>query len=145
MRRYIWTLVALTFAARPTDAGLFHRKPSRAEVPGGAGPTQLVAPNGVAVPRWASRRMQESPVPLSGYSWGRRPWAYPLNTQATTSAMMARADGFGFGAGPIPGYTNGPGLGNIPSAPMGPGGGTPPGRGYGANFFSPYYISPGGN
>ena len=65
----------------------------------------------------------ESPVPLYGKSWGRRPWAYALANQATPSAYWARLDQLGFGAGPIPGYTNGPGIGNIPSAPIGPDGG----------------------
>ena len=47
----------------------------------------------------------------------------------TPAAYWARVDQLGFGAGPVPGFTNGPPLGNIPSMPMGPDGGAarPPG------------------
>ncbi len=64
--------------------------------------------------------MRESPVPLYGKSWGRRPWALPLSTQATPSATWARASQLGFGAGPVPGYTNDyGGAGNYPMAHVG--------------------------
>lgn len=122
MARMGWTLTFLTIFAGFADAGIFSKKkPQAEEVPGGH-PRQLVTTNGVVVPAWASRRIQESPVPLYGKSWGRRPWALPLSQQATASAVMARADQLGFGAGPIPGYTNGPtGSGNYPVASVGPG------------------------
>ena len=99
---------------------------------------QLVAPNGVVTPAWAARRMEQSPVPLYGYSWGRRPWAFPLAQQATPSANMARADQLGVGAGPIPGYTNGPPLGNYPTAPLGPTGFLPNFRGSSRYPFNVY-------
>jgi hypothetical protein len=123
-----WTGLALAlviFATAGADAGIFSRKkPPEEEVPGGHPRPRLVAPNGVVVPAWASKRMLESPVPLYGKSWGRRPWPLPLSTQATPSATYARADQLGFGAGPIPGYTNGPNLGgNYPVANVGPGNG----------------------
>jgi hypothetical protein len=122
MKRMGMALTILILATAQLDAGIFSRKkPYEEEVPGGH-PQQLVAPNGVVVPAWASKRMQESPVPLQGKSWGRRPWALPLSTQATPSAVWARADQLGFGAGPIPGYTNGyGGAGNYPVASVGPG------------------------
>ena len=122
MKRMGMALTILILATAQADAGIFSRKkPYEEEVPGGH-PQQLVAPNGVVVPAWASKRMQESPVPLQGKSWGRRPWALPLSTQATPSAVWARADQLGFGAGPIPGYTNGYGnAGNYPTASVGPG------------------------
>ncbi len=97
-------------------------------------PHQLVTPNGVVVPTWATRRIENSPVPLYGYSGGRRPWAYPLAHQDTPSARMARADQLGVGAGPIPGYTNGPPLGNYPQAAVGPTGIIPARRGVGYPF-----------
>ena len=56
----------------------------------------LVAPNGVVTPMWAAKRMENSPVPLYGYSTGRRPWAFPLAQQATASANMARWDQLGY-------------------------------------------------
>ncbi len=127
-------LLVLFLAANPADAGLFHQKPAREEVPGGH-PQPLVAPNGVEVPAWASRRIQQSPVPLFGPSWGRRPWAFPLAQQQTPSARMARADQLGYGAGPIPGYTNGPPLGNYPQASVGPGDGSFPTRRINKSFF----------
>ena len=122
MKRMGMALTILILATAQSDAGIFSRKkPYEEEVPGGH-PQQLVAPNGVVVPAWASKRMQESPVPLQGKSWGRRPWALPLSTQATPSAVWARADQLGFGAGPIPGYTNGySNAGNYPTANVGPG------------------------
>ena len=122
MKRMGLALAFLTVAMVPADAGIFSKKKNaEEEVPGGH-PQQLVTTNGVVVPVWASRRIQESPVPLYGKSWGRRPWAYALSTQATPSAVWARADQLGFGAGPIPGYTNGPtGSGNYPMANVGPG------------------------
>ena len=102
----------------------------------------LVAPNGVVTPMWAAKRMENSPVPLYGNYWGRRPWAFPVAQQATASANMARWDQLGYGAGPIPGYTNGPPLGNYPTAAVGP---TPPrsvqGPGYGPGF-SPGSVYP---
>lgn len=97
-------------------------------------PRQLVAPNGVITPTWATRRLESSPVPLYGQSWGRRPWAFPLAQQATASANMARADQLGYGAGPIPGYTNGPPLGNYPVAPIGNRSSADRKRGYGPSF-----------
>ena len=144
-----WMGMALTiliFAPAPADAGIFSRKKDQVEeVPGGH-PQHLVAPNGVEVPTWASRRMQESPVPLYGKSWGRRPWALPLSSQATPSAVMARGDQLGFGAGPIPGYTNGPvGAGNYPTAVVGRGNGNGWGPRPGIrNLFAPngYLFAP---
>ena len=55
---------------------------------------------------------------------------------------MARADQFGYGAGPIPGYTNGPPLGNYPTAPVGPGvsGGPGYGPGFGPGSGYPYNV-----
>jgi len=141
MRRLRLVLAALMIAPAPAGAGLFHRKPAQVEAP----PSPLVAPNGVAVPSWAARRMRESPVPLAGQSWGRRPWAMPLAQQATPSAYWARASQFGFGAGPVPGYTNGPALGNIPSAPIGPDGGPLARRGFAPSPFLPWLYSPAGN
>jgi hypothetical protein len=122
MKRMGMALTILILVAAQADAGIFSRKkPYEEEVPGGH-TQQLVAPNGVVVPAWASKRIQESPVPLYGKSWGRRPWALPLSTQATPSAVWARADQLGFGAGPIPGYTNSyAGAGNYPVANVGPG------------------------
>src|SRR5258708_37986287 len=80
-------LVLVGLATVQADAGIFSRKKAvQEEVPGGP-PQQLVTTNGVVVPVWASRRIQESPVPLYGKSWGRRPWALPLSTQATPSAV----------------------------------------------------------
>ncbi len=119
-----WMGLALSlalFATAPVDAGIFSKKKAQAEeVPGGH-PTQLVTTNGVVVPAWASRRIAESPVPLYGKSWGRRPWALALSTQATPSAVAARADQLGYGAGPIPGFTNGPNgpAANYPMASVG--------------------------
>ena len=121
MKRMGLALTLLILAGPSVDAGVFSKK-AKEEVPGGH-PQQLVTTNGTVVPVWASKRMQESPVPLYGRSWGRRPWVYPLSTQATPSAVMARADQLGYGAGPVPGYTNGPhGPGaNYPMASVGPG------------------------
>jgi hypothetical protein len=139
MKRIGMALALLILVSATADAGwIFKKKKAAEEVPGGH-PAQLVAPNGVVVPPWASKRMQESPVPLFGKPWGRRPWALALSSQATPSAVYARADQLGFGAGPVPGYTNGPNLGgNIPSAPVGPdngnGWGPPPGL---RNLFMP--------
>ena len=98
----------------------------------------MVTPNGVAVPAWAARRIAESPVPLAAYGYGRRPWAYALAQQDTPSARMARADQLGYGAGPIPGYTNGPPVGNYPQAAVGPTGVIParPGWGYPYNIYA---------
>ena len=126
-------LILLMGVVAPADAGIFSRfaakqepsmfsrknRPHEEEVPGGH-PPNLVAPNGVEVPAWASKRIRESPAPLYGKSWGRRPWALPLSSQATPSAVWARADQLGFGAGPIPGYTNDyGGAGNYPMAHVG--------------------------
>jgi hypothetical protein len=102
------------------EESMFSRKnwPREQEVPGGR--PNLVAPNGVEVPAWASKRMRESKVPLYGQSWGRRPWAMPLANQATPSASWARASQLGFGAGPIPGYgSDYGGAGNYPMASVG--------------------------
>jgi hypothetical protein len=126
-------LAILIFESVPADAGvfanlkakqeqsLFSRKnrPHQEEVPGGH-PPNLVTTNGVEVPAWASKRIRESPTPLYGKSWGRRPWALPLSNQATPSATWARADQLGFGTGPITGYTNDyGGAGNYPMASVG--------------------------
>jgi hypothetical protein len=125
-------LALLIFSGLPADAGVFSRFwdkqqesmfsrknwPREQEVPGGR--PNLVAPNGVEVPGWASKRMRESQVPLYGKSWGRRPWAMALSNQATPSAAWARADQLGYGAGPVPGYTNDyAGAGNYPMASVG--------------------------
>jgi hypothetical protein len=125
-------LALLMFLGLSADAGVFSRFwdkqqesmfsrknwPREQEVPGGR--PNLVAPNGVEVPAWASKRMRESRVPLYGPSWGRRPWAYALSHQATPSAAAARSDQLGFGAGPVPGYTNDyGGAGNYPMASVG--------------------------
>ena len=127
MKGFMLSLVLLGLASTTSQAGLFHHKKMEPEVPGGP-PPNLVAPNGVEVPAWASKRMRESPVPLYGKSWGRRPWAMPLAQQNTPSARMARADQLVVGAGPIPGYTNGPPVGNYPTASVGPNGNGPPRR-----------------
>jgi hypothetical protein len=113
-------LAILIFAGARADAGIFSRNKTKAEeVPGGH-PPNLVAPNGVVVPAWASKRMRESPVPLQGKSWGRRPWALPLSNQSTPSAVWARADQLGFGVGPVTGYSNDyGGAGNYPMAHVG--------------------------
>jgi len=110
----------------------------RRQRPAAHPPHQLVAPNGVVTPTWATRRLENSPVPLYGYHWGRRPWAYPLAQQNTPSANMAQWDQLGYGAGPIPGYTNGPPLGNYPTAPIGPTGYLPPRRGFLGYPFNVY-------
>ena len=102
------------------EESMFARKnwPREQEVPGGR--PNLVAPNGVEVPTWASKRMRESQVPLYGQSWGRRPWALPLSNQATPSASMARSSQLGFGIGPVTGYSNDyGGAGNYPMAHVG--------------------------
>lgn len=141
MKRIGMALSLLMLISANVDAGWFSKKNKPPEEVPGAHPTQLVAPNGVVVPAWASKRMAESPVPLNGKPWGRRPWALPLSRQATPSAVYAQADQLGFGAGPVPGYTNGPNVGgNYPSAPVGPnsdkinGWGPPPGV---RNIFMP--------
>ena len=123
--------VVLGLASGMADAGVFrHRKSTRETVPPAPG-SRMVTPNGVVVPNWAARKLANSPVPLQGKSWGRRPWALPLNqSDDTPAAYWARLDQLGFGAGPIPGYTNGPALGNIPSAPIGPDGGPMARRGF---------------
>ncbi len=121
MKGLMLGLAILGSTATSAPAGLFSHKKAESEVPGGS-PPNLVAPNGVEVPKWASKRMRESPVPLYGKSWGRRPWALPLSMQNTPSARMARADQLGVGAGPVPGYTNGPNVGNYPTASVGPNG-----------------------
>lgn len=91
------------------------------------GETPMVTPNGTVVPYWAARRIAASPVPLVQPSAnGSRPWAYALAHQDVPSAYWATLSQGGFGAGPIPGFTNGPPLGNIPSMPMGPTGSLPP-------------------
>jgi len=103
------------------EPSLFSRKnrPPSEEVPGGH-PPNLVTTNGVEVPGWASKRIRESPTPLYGKSWGRRPWALPLSNQATPSATWARAEQLGFGVGPITGYSNEyGGAGNYPMAHVG--------------------------
>lgn len=120
-------LVLLTVTTA-SEAGGFRNRKARSEAvpptPGVVDPGRMVAPNGVVVPAWASRQIARSPVPLQGKSWGRRPWAMALNTGATTpAAYWARVDQLGFGAGRVPGFTNGPPLGNIRSMPMGPDGG----------------------
>lgn len=131
MRHFLVVLVVLgVVGAGPTaHAGWRQRQAARPATP-------MVTPNGTVVPAWAARRIAESPVPLYAPSAsGRRPWAYPLAHQATPSALWARASQLGFGAGPVPGYTNGPGLGNIASMPMGPTGAAPfAGRGIGYPF-----------
>jgi hypothetical protein len=142
MKRIGMALALLLLVSATVDAGWPFKKHKPAEeVPGGH-PEQLVTPNGVVVPAWASRRIQESPVPLYGKSWGRRPWALPLSTQGTPSAVYARIYQNGFGAGPTPGYTNGYGIaGNMASAPVGPGDGPgwgpPPGS---RNLFMPSFF-----
>lgn len=145
MKGLMLALVIFGLGAAEAESGFFHAKKGEPEVPGGAPTQQLVAPNGVVVPKWASKRMQESPFPLSGPSWGRRPWALPLAQQNTPSARMARADQLGYGAGPIPGYTNGPPLGNYPTASVGPDGPGVPRvrRGFGPIF--PFNIYQTGN
>jgi hypothetical protein len=112
----------LMLVSANAEAGWIFKKHKPAEEVPGARPANLVTPNGVEVPAWASRRIRESPVPLASPMWGRRPWAFALSNQGTPSAFWARADQLGFGAGPVPGYTNGPAVaGNAPSMPMGPG------------------------
>ncbi len=113
-------LAILVIAGPVADAGIFSRNKAQvAEVPGGQ-PPNLVAPNGVEVPTWASRRMRESTSPLYGKSWGRRPWALPLSNQSTPSAVWARASQLDYGVGPVPGYSNDyGGAGNYPMAHVG--------------------------
>ncbi len=133
MRKLGIALALLIFSGLPADAGVFSRfwakqeesmfsrknRPHQEEVPGGR-PPNLVTTNGVEVPAWASKRIRESPAPLYGKSWGRRPWALPLSTQATPSAVWARADQLGFGVGPVTGYSNDyGGAGNYPMASVG--------------------------
>ena len=130
MRSLAWVLLGSIFGVIAADAragGLFRRDEANA-------PHRLVAPNGAVTPAWATRRMENSPVPLFGSYGGRRPWAFPLAQQNTPSARMARADQLGVGAGPIPGYTNGPPLGNYPTAAVGPTGFVPTRRGSGYPF-----------
>ena len=85
-----------------------------------APPHRMVTPNGSVVPAWATRRIENSTVPLFAPLDGRRPWAYALSMENTPSSRWAAASQLGFGAGPIPGYTNGPTLGNYPQASVGP-------------------------
>jgi hypothetical protein len=156
------TLAVLIFSSLPADAGdgifsrfwakqeesMFSRKnwPREQEVPGGR--PNLVTTNGVEVPAWASKRMRESQVPLYGKSWGRRPWALPLSTQATPSAVWARGDQLGLTVGP--GYTNDyGGAGNYPMASVGNrtvNGWAPPGgiRNVFAPPFFPFNTVPNG-
>ncbi len=115
----------LVLAGIPVVAGGFPHRKGQAEqqvppTPGAPDPRRLVTPNGLTVPVWATRRIESSPVPLAGKSWGRRPWAYALSNQRTPSAYWARLSQNGFGAGPVPGFSNGPPIGNVPSAPVGP-------------------------
>ncbi len=122
MKRTGLALTLLVLAMAQADAGVFaKKKQAKEEVPGGHPP--MVTTNGTPVPAWAAKRSQESPVPLYSKSWGRRPWALALSTQATPSAVMARSEMLGFAAGPMPGYTNGPHAGgaNYPEASVGPG------------------------
>ncbi|WP_435010455.1 hypothetical protein P12x_001725 [Tundrisphaera lichenicola] len=141
MRRLGLALLFLILIADPAGAGGWrHRKKSRDQqvppTPGVPDPAKMVTPNGKVVPSWASRQIANSPVPLHGKSWGRRPWAYALNTGSTSSsAYWARMDQLGIGAGPVPGYTNGPPLGNLPSAPMGPDGGPQDRQGFNLGVF----------
>lgn len=140
MRRIGLALLLLGLAALPAEAGARHRRAqAAASVPPTPGVPRMVAPNGVVVPAWASRRIAESPVPLYGKSWGRRPWALPLASQATPSAYWARLNQLGFGPGVIPGYANGPGVGNIPSAPIGPDGGPAARQGFRSSVANPFY------
>jgi hypothetical protein len=145
MRRVGLALIVLLSASTAAEAGGFrHRKPKSEAVPptpGVADPGRMVTPNGVVVPTWASRQIARSPVPLYGKSWGRRPWALALNSGTTTpAAYWARLDQLGYGAGPVPGYTNGPSMGNVPSAPIGPDGGPRARQGFRLPVF-PYYPS----
>ncbi len=97
------------------DAGgkLFHRA-------NGEQPYRMVTPNGSVVPVWATRRIENSTVPLFAPTYGRRPWANALNMANTPSGHWARASQLGYGAGPVPGFSNGPPLGNYPQAAVGP-------------------------
>ena len=85
-----------------------------------APPRQMVTPNGSVVPAWAARRIENSTVPLYAPTYGRRPWANALAMANTPSSRWAAASQLGFGAGPVPGFTNGPPLGNYPQAAVGP-------------------------
>jgi hypothetical protein len=128
MPRVGLVLIVLLTASTAAEAGGFRHRKAKSEAvpptPGVVDPGRMVTPNGVVVPSWASRQIASSPVPLLGKSWGRRPWAMALNTGSTTpAAYWARLDQLGYGAGPIPGYTNGPSMGNVPSMPIGPDGG----------------------
>ena len=82
-------------------------------------PPRMVTPNGTVVPSWATRRLENATVPLFAPASGRRPWAYALSMENTPSARWAAASQLGIGAGPIPGFTNGPPLGNYPQAAVG--------------------------
>jgi hypothetical protein len=145
MRRIGLALILLGFASTRADAGGFRHRKGHVEAvpptPGVPDPRRMVTPNGVVVPAWASRQIANSPVPLQGTSWGRRPWAYALNSGTTTpAAYWARLDQLGYGAGPIPGFTNGPPIGNVPSMPIGPDGGPLARRGFRFPFV-PYAPS----
>ena len=130
--------VVLILTTTPAMAGLFHKKAKKEEVPGGHPP--MVTPNGVTVPAWAAKRLEQASGPLYGKFWGRRPWAMPVSQASTrSSAYWAYLDQQGFGAGPIPGYTNGPPLGNVPSMPMGPDGGPLARRGFRASPLFPFF------
>ena len=114
-----------------------------------APPRRMVTPNGAVVPVWATRRIENSTVPLFAPSSGRRPWAYALSMENTPSSRWAAASQLGVGAGPIPGFTNGPPLGNYPQAAVGPNGtAVPPRRnpvyGFPFNVYSGGYYPAGG-
>ena len=135
-RTLLVALVAiLLLVVNPAEAGLFHKKAAKNEVLSGHPP--MVTTNGVVVPTWAARRLEQAPGPLYGQSWGRRPWAMPVSQVYTGPASRyARAGVYGFGLGVTPGFTNGPPLGNYPQASVGPGDGFVRSR---PNYFAPTY------
>ena len=115
--RQAFLVLAIVGAGAAADAGGRWQQ-RRANV---AAPPPMVTPNGAVVPTWAARRIENSTVPLSAPTYGRRPWAYALSMENTPSSRWAAASQLGLvGPGAIPGSGNGPGLGNYPQAAVGP-------------------------
>ena len=110
MRRLVLASTVLGICAGPSLAGdgLFRRNRGAAP-PVAVQPAPVVAVDPGTMPGWAARQMATSPVPLYTPTYGRRPWASSLSQANTPAAQMARYYQLGGGAGPMPGYTNGPG------------------------------------
>ena len=110
MRRLILATIALAAFPGPADAGDWLFRRNRGNAPQAAAPpAPPVAVDPRTMPAWAAREMAASPVPLYTPTYGRRPWASALSQANTPAAQMARFQQLGGGAGPMPGYTNGPG------------------------------------